>query len=108
MAGLVVGCDDGGDSPLTTETSEAPVVADQAEPNNDAYPLDTCVVSGEKLGSMGQVHEVQIEGQITKLCCAGCEDSLRAEPEKYLVMLMGDQTEAQSQDDGHTHGDHQH
>jgi hypothetical protein len=36
------------------------------------YPLTVCVVSGEKLGSMGEPHVFGHEGQQIKLCCDGC------------------------------------
>ena len=48
------------------------------------YPLDTCIVSGEKLGSMGKPHVIVRDGQQVKFCCAGCEDDFNKEPEKFL------------------------
>lgn len=37
-----------------------------------AYPLTTCIVTGEKLGSMGpEVPKVYV-GQEVKFCCKGC------------------------------------
>lgn len=48
------------------------------------YPLDTCIVSGEKLGSMGKPHVIVKDGQQVKFCCAGCEDDFNKEPEKFL------------------------
>jgi hypothetical protein len=58
----------------------------------DAYPLDTCVVSGEKLGSMGTPYEYvhKQEGKpdrIIKLCCKGCVADVKKDPAKYLKML---------------------
>lgn len=57
-----------------------------------AYPLDRCVVSGEKLGSMGApyVHTHQAEGQPDRtvlLCCRGCIRSFNADPAKYLAKI---------------------
>lgn len=48
------------------------------------YPLDTCIISGDKLGSMGKPHTIVRNGQEVKFCCAGCEDDFNKEPEKYL------------------------
>jgi hypothetical protein len=48
------------------------------------YPLDTCIVSGEKLGSMGKPHVIVKDGQQVKFCCAGCEDDFNKEPDKFL------------------------
>jgi hypothetical protein len=52
-----------------------------------AYPLDTCVVSGQKLGSMGDPTVVKIEGRDVQICCSHCEEDLRKEPQKYLAKL---------------------
>ena len=52
-----------------------------------AYPLDTCVVSGQKLGSMGDPLVVKIDGRDVQLCCSHCEEDLRKEPQKYLAKL---------------------
>lgn len=40
------------------------------------YPLETCAVAGETLGSMGQPHEVVVANRLVLLCCAGCEEEL--------------------------------
>lgn len=48
------------------------------------YPLDTCIISGDKLGSMGAPHVIVHNGQEVKFCCSGCEDDFNKEPEKYL------------------------
>lgn len=48
------------------------------------YPLDTCIISGDKLGSMGEPHVIVRDGQEVKFCCSGCEDDFNKEPEKYL------------------------
>jgi len=52
-----------------------------------AYPLDTCVVSGEKLGSMGEPVVVTHNGTEVKLCCKGCIKKFEAEPEKFVAKL---------------------
>ena len=36
------------------------------------YPMDTCVVSGEKLGSMGEDYVLTEAGQEVRLCCKSC------------------------------------
>lgn len=51
------------------------------------YPLNTCIVSGEKLGSMGKPIEFVYNGQQIKLCCEGCVDDFRDDPEKFLSKL---------------------
>lgn len=51
------------------------------------YPLDVCVVSGAKLGSMGEPYEYEHEGRRILLCCAGCVRAIENNPEKYLKKL---------------------
>jgi YHS domain-containing protein len=46
-----------------------------------------CPVTGEKLGSMGAPPKVVVNGQDVFLCCAGCEEELRKQPETYLAKL---------------------
>jgi hypothetical protein len=53
----------------------------------EKYPLDTCVVSGEKLGEMGEPADLVIQNQLVRLCCAGCEKKLRQDPAKYLSKI---------------------
>lgn len=59
------------------------VVAQQRE----AYPLDTCVVSGEKLGSMGEPVEIVIGHRLIRLCCDGCVEKLEAKPATHLKTI---------------------
>jgi len=51
------------------------------------YPLQTCVVSGEALGSMGEPYEVVIGNRLVRLCCKTCEKKLRTTPLEYLPAL---------------------
>jgi len=56
-------------------------------PAADSYPLLTCVVSGEALGSMGQPIIIHHEGAEVRLCCKGCVKKFNADPAKYLEKL---------------------
>lgn len=51
------------------------------------YPLDTCIVSGNKLGTMGKVVVRSHEGQEIKFCCKPCVKKFEANPAKYLSKL---------------------
>jgi hypothetical protein len=51
------------------------------------YPLDECLVSGNKLGSMGPVVTLAHEGQEVKFCCKPCVKEFQADPEKFLALL---------------------
>jgi hypothetical protein len=46
-----------------------------------------CPVSGELLGKMGEPIKLEVEGREVWICCAGCEDALRKDPERYFAKL---------------------
>jgi hypothetical protein len=52
-----------------------------------AYPLKTCVVSGNELGSMGKPITKVYQNQEIKLCCKPCIKKFEANPAKYLGKL---------------------
>lgn len=56
------------------------------------YPLDVCLTSDEKLGSMGKSPEYiyRVAGEPDRLvvfCCDGCEEDFMKDPAKYLAKL---------------------
>lgn len=51
------------------------------------YTLDVCIVSDEKLGSMGKAISKVHEGQEVKFCCDSCVPDFTKEPAKYLTKL---------------------
>ncbi len=51
------------------------------------YPLETCPVSGHKLGGMGKPEDVVVGGRLIRLCCDGCLEKLRASPAHYVAMV---------------------
>lgn len=58
----------------------------------EEYPLDVCLTSGDKLGSMGKSPEYiyRVAGKAGRLLvfgCDGCEDDFMKEPAKYLAKL---------------------
>lgn len=62
-------------------------LAGAADFEGKPYPLDTCPVSGEALGAMGEPVQVVVEGRDVKLCCAGCQKRLEADSAKYLTQI---------------------
>lgn len=64
----------------------ASTVASNAKP----YPLETCIVAGSKLGSMGEPFVLVHEGQEVKFCCESCKPKFDADPAKYLAKLTTD------------------
>jgi|GEM_PF-1583348 len=70
-----------------------------AEDRALAQKQAVCPVSKEPLGSMGKPVKLVHSGRIVFLCCSGCEEDFRKEPEKYLAQLgAGKQP---GQDPGH-------
>lgn len=53
------------------------------------YPLDTCVVSGEKLGSMGEPVVKSYDGHQIKFCCSSCIKDFEKDKAKFLTKIDG-------------------
>ena len=70
---------------MALAASSLPITASAAEAK--PYPLKTCVVSGNELGSMGKVVTKTYEGQEVKFCCKPCIKKFDANPGKYLSKL---------------------
>ena len=51
------------------------------------YPLDTCIVSDNELGSMGDPISYNYNGQEVKFCCKPCIKKFKKDPEKYLKKI---------------------
>ena len=71
------------DAPKT----DAPKSGADAKAAAKPYPLDVCLVSGEKLGSMGAPVVYVHEGQEIKFCCKSCQPDFKKEPAKFLGKL---------------------
>lgn len=67
----------------TTATNAVAAAAGAAKP----YPLDTCLVGGGKLGSMGEPVVITHEGREIKFCCESCQPKFEKDPAKYLAKL---------------------
>jgi hypothetical protein len=82
-------------APAVPQADEQKTAAELPEGLKDLSPEDlaavqkqkVCPVSGEKLGSMGKPVKVTVKGQTIFLCCSGCEDDLKKDPDKYLAKL---------------------
>ena|SRR5215471_2116394 len=76
---------------LTATFLGAPFVSlagdDKADANAKAYPLKTCVVSGEKLGEMGKPYVFQHDGKEVRLCCKDCLKDFQKDPAKYMKKI---------------------
>jgi hypothetical protein len=65
--------------------------ADQA-PSLENYPLKSCVVSDEPLGSMGDAikythREAGKPDRLVLFCCEGCIEDFKGDPAKFLAKL---------------------
>ncbi|MBK1833537.1 YHS domain-containing protein [Roseibacillus ishigakijimensis] len=53
----------------------------------EPYPADTCLVTDNKLGSMGDPVSKVYQGKEVKFCCQPCVAKFEANPDKYLQKL---------------------
>jgi len=51
------------------------------------YPLETCVVSGDKLGEMGKPYLYEYKDREIKFCCKSCVKDFDKDPKKYIKKL---------------------
>jgi hypothetical protein len=97
LAPTLFGCGSNGQSnnPVPTAAVDRSGTADigdiallESEADRDAAIRQSiCPVSGKPLGSMGKPIKINVQGRDVFLCCSGCEDSLREEPQKYFDIL---------------------
>jgi len=93
-----------GEKKADADAAETHAETAQTSPAAKPYPLDTCIVSGEELGSMGDAYIFVHQGQEVKMCCKKCLKKFNANPEKYLALIQ----KGQPANDGHDHSGHQH
>ena len=51
------------------------------------YPAETCPISGQKLGAMGEPYNFVHEGRLVRLCCSGCLDQFNENPETAMAAV---------------------
>ncbi len=71
---------------VAANTGDAVAAAPAAE-TKSAYPLDVCIVTGEKLGAMGDPVVKTYEGREVQFCCAGCIKDFEKNKAKYMKKL---------------------
>lgn len=77
---------------VAASPSEPPVGADTPKPaanrfTGDPYPLETCIVSGEKFSGTDQpVTKVYDEREI-RFCCKGCSREFERDQAKYIAKI---------------------
>ncbi len=72
------------------------LIVEQQKP---LYPLETCVVSGEKLGGdMGKPIDFVYGNRLVRFCCPGCIGQFKKDPAKYLKQIDAAVIEQQQED----------
>ena len=56
------------------------------------YPADSCPVTGQKLGGMGEPHNYVFAGRLLRFCCGGCIGGFNSNPTAALAAVYGDKT----------------
>ncbi|TVR13579.1 MAG: hypothetical protein EA401_06430 [Planctomycetota bacterium] len=74
------------------------------------YPSELCLVSDERLGSMGDPMVFEHEGYEIKLCCGGCRRSFANDTDTYMAKLAelhdgAEHEESDGNGDDHDHDD---
>lgn len=67
----------------------------------DAYPLKTCLVSGEELGGMGKpadyiYRQAGQPDRLVRFCCRMCVPRFKKDPAHYLARLSPEEKPADS------------
>lgn len=80
-------------------TSTNSVAASQPVP----YPLDTCIISGDKLGGdMGPpivfIYQTNGINQEIKFCCPMCKPQFLKNPDKYMKIIQAAEAKAKTKD----------
>ena len=76
----------------------ASVAADSKDqPKSDK--LETCPVSGDKLGEMGKPFVFVFQGQEVKLCCKNCKKDFDKDPAKYMQKIRSADQNSKKADD---------
>lgn len=79
---------------LLTAPWAALAAEEKPAPKLKPYPLQTCVVSDEKLGEMGKPYVFEHEGREIKLCCKSCLKDFKKDPAKYVKKIEAAEAKA--------------
>ena len=84
---LVQLCCDGCKDKFKADPAKFLAKLDEAviEKQDKEYALKKCPISGEKLGDNAK--NIVVGNRLVKLCCAGCEKKVLANPDKVIAML---------------------
>ena len=80
------GCCAGGKMVASADDAKA-APAKEKDANADDYPLDTCPVTGAKLGAMGKPVIYNYKGREIRFCCNGCPKKFEKDAATYLKKM---------------------
>jgi hypothetical protein len=69
-------------APYISTLDQAVIVA-----QTESYPLATCVISKQKLGSMGEPIDYVVGNRLVRFCCAGCMGTFNRAPAAHLATI---------------------
>ncbi len=58
------------------------------DPKLKPYTLKNCIVSGDKLGEMGEPYVYKYKDREIKFCCKNCVKDFQKDPAKYLKKIQ--------------------
>lgn len=82
--------------------------AEEGAQKERPYPLTTCVVSGEDLGSMDDAIIIQHEGREVRLCCRNCVRKFQKDPARYMAKLDAARSAVVGESDQEDHASEHH
>jgi len=91
-----------GEKPASTSAPAESTDPSSAE-TAKAYPLEVCVVSGEKLGSMGAPFVLNHKGTEVRFCCDSCLPDFNKDSDKYVAMVKAGKVDKHTNHPGHDH-----
>ena len=75
--------DDSATEAEKAEAAKKAIIAEQLP----SYPLDTCVITGKALDSMGGPIDLVHQGRLVRLCCKGCIKAVEKSPETVFEKI---------------------
>jgi len=73
--------------PTLTRAADTNSIGSSTNAPVKPYPLNYCIVSGDKIGAMGKPIVAVYHGQEIKFCCGDCPPDFKKDPEKYMKKL---------------------
>ena len=85
--------------------AEGDVMAHEGEGKTEMMNVGNtvCPVSGQKVGEMGDVVEVEYDGKVYNLCCSMCKKDFLKNPEKYSKIAEEQAAQTSESEKGHGH-----